>query len=186
VIRSFILTAHYSSPIDFSDEALNAAAGGWERINNAVRLARRALATAPDSSDGNGFLATVEEAKRTFIEVMDDDFNTPRALAGLQDFTRDVNTLLNSGTAVGKPVVEAILEVYDRLAGDVLGIVRPDDAATTGDGKREAALIELLINMRADARKNKNFAESDRIRNELARAGVILEDRADGTVWKTE
>jgi cysteinyl-tRNA synthetase len=67
----------------------------------------------------------------------------------------------------------------------VLGLI-PEKDTTSSNGQREAGLIELLIDMRAQARKNKNYAESDRIRNELARLGVVLEDRADGTIWRTE
>jgi cysteinyl-tRNA synthetase len=183
VIRAFLLTAHYSSPIDYSDEALQAATGGWERINNAARLVRRAMQSAPQSDDGNGFLMRVNETKAAFIEVMDDDFNTPRALAVLQDFTRDVNTLLNSDAKVGLSTLEAINDLYNTLGGDVLGVVAKEETAT-GNGQREAGLIELLIRLRAQARVNKNFAESDRIRNELTKLGVTLEDRADGTIWR--
>jgi cysteinyl-tRNA synthetase len=183
VIRAFLLTAHYSNPIDYSDEALQAATGGWERINNAARLVRRAIQTASQTDEGNNFLARLDEAKAAFIEAMDDDFNTPRALAVLQDLTRDVNTLLNSDAKVGLSTLEAINDLYNTLGGDVLGVVAKEDAAT-GNGQREAGLIELLISLRAQARVNKNFAESDRIRNELTKLGVTLEDRADGTIWR--
>jgi cysteinyl-tRNA synthetase len=114
---------------------------------------------------------------------MDDDFNAPKALAVLQELTRDVNTLLNSGQAVSRAVLEAIDAAYLRLGGEVLGIIPARDSAGS-DGQREAGLIQLLIELRQQARKNKNFAESDRIRDELARLGVTLEDRPDGTVWR--
>ncbi|MFN8374957.1 MAG: cysteine--tRNA ligase [Anaerolineae bacterium] len=183
VIRTFLLTAHYSNPVDYSNEALQAAAGGWERINNAARLVRRAMQNAPQNDDGNSFLSRLDETKTIFTEAMDDDFNTPRALAALQDLTRDVNTLLNSGSTVGLSTLTAINDLYTTLGGDVLGVIAKDDAAT-GNGQREAGLIELLISLRAQARANKNFAESDRIRKELAALGVTLEDRADGTIWR--
>ncbi|NWF70969.1 MAG: cysteine--tRNA ligase [Chloroflexi bacterium] len=185
VIRTFLLTAHYSNPIDYSDDALQAATGGWERINNAVRLLRRTMAGAPQSEAGSDFLPRVEEARRAFIEAMDDDFNTPRALAGLQEFTRDVNALLNSGQPLGLAILTAINAVYTTLGGGVLGIVGQSEAASS-DGQREAALVELLIAMRAQARVNKNYAESDRIRSELARIGIVLEDRPDGTIWRVQ
>ncbi|MBE0691098.1 MAG: cysteine--tRNA ligase, partial [Anaerolineae bacterium] len=183
VIRAFVLSAHYTNPIDFSDEALNAAAKGWERIFNAVRLTRRALNTAPVGGDGNGFLTQLEQTKTAFASAMDDDFNAPIAIAALQELTREVNTLLNSGTTVALDVLKAIDETYTSLAGDVLGIL-PKGNQIAGDVNREDALIEIMINMRAQARANKNWAESDRIRDELAKIGIILEDRADGTVWK--
>jgi cysteinyl-tRNA synthetase len=186
VIRMFMQSVHYSNPIDYSEEALEASAKGWERLYNAVRLTRRALASAPTgSSDGNGILARLDETKAAFLAAMDDDFTTPQAIAALQDLTRDVNTLLNSGTTVGRDVLEAIDATYTTLGGDILGIIPKEDAAVGGDGQREAALIEMLIKMRTEARKAKNWAESDRIRDELAKLGVLLEDRPDGTIWRT-
>lgn len=187
VIRMFMLSVHYSSPVDYSEEALEAAAKGWERLYNAVRLTRRAANDSNESgADANGFLERVEQARTAFFSAMDDDFNTPIAIASLQELTRDVNSLLNSGTPVSSAVLTAINDTYSQLGGDILGIVPADEIETGGSAQREAALVELLIRMRAEARANKNYAESDRIRNELAKAGVILEDRADGTVWKTE
>jgi cysteinyl-tRNA synthetase len=114
---------------------------------------------------------------------MDDDFNAPLAIAVLQDLTRDVNTLLNGDVKVGLATLSAIDELYNELGGTVLGIIPQTDVAAS-NGQREAGLIEMLIDMRARARKDKNYAESDRIRDELLRLGVALEDRADGTVWR--
>lgn len=114
---------------------------------------------------------------------MDDDFNAPKALAVLQELTRDVNTLLNSGTVVGQPILAAINATYNELGGTVLGIIPAAESATS-NGQREAGLIQLLIDMRMQARQSKNFVESDRIRDELAKLGVALEDRADGTIWR--
>lgn len=186
VIRMFMQSVHYSSPVDYSEDALDAASKGWERLYNAVRLTRRAMNGAAEGADGNSFLERLEQARVDFTAAMDDDFNTPIAIAALQELTRDVNTLLNSGATIGLDVLKAISDTYTRLGGDILGIIPAEEAETGGSAAREAALIELLISLRAQARANKNYAESDRIRNELAKAGVILEDRADGTVWKTE
>ncbi len=187
VVRMFAISAHYSSPADYSDENLNAVKGGWERLYNTVTLVRQQMQRAPHSDDGGGFAARIAQARADFLAMMDDDFGTPRAIATLQDFTRDVNTLLNSGTTVGMPTLQAIEAVYNELGGDVLGII--PTVSTLRDERsaaRERALIELLIAMRAQARAAKNYAESDRIRDELAKLGIILEDRADGTVWKVE
>ncbi len=184
VIRMFVQSAHYSSPIDYSDDAVQGVARGHERMMNAVRLTRRALATAPQTDDGNAILAAVEKARADFTAAMDDDFNTPLATAALQELTREVNALLNSGTTVGASVLKAIAETYDQLGGAVLGIIPATDDSAAGNASREAGLIELLIKLRSEARAAKNWKESDRLRDELAALGVILEDRADGTVWK--
>jgi len=185
VIRYFMMSAHYSSPVDYTEEGLRAATAGWERLYTPVRLTRGMLASAPASDQGNSFQSRLDQARKDFAEVMDDDFNTPKAIAVLQELTRDVNTLLNSGTTIGKPVLEAIDQTYRDLGGEVLGLIPEVEIAAGGNGQRETGLIQLLIDMRAEARKAKNFKESDRIRDELARLGVILEDRADGTIWRT-
>lgn len=186
IIRYFILTSHYSNPVVYSEESLTAAKGGWDRLMNAVRLTRQQMNNAPTTDDGNSFLERIEKAKSEFSDVMDDDFNSPRAIAVLQDFTRDVNTLLNEGGTVGLSTLTAINEAYNTLGGTVLGLVPEIDASDSGDSQRESGLIQLLIDMRAQARANKEWARSDQIRDQLAGLGIILEDRADGTVWKTQ
>ncbi|MCC6805581.1 MAG: cysteine--tRNA ligase, partial [Anaerolineae bacterium] len=186
VIRMFMESAHYSNPIVYEEGSLEGAARGWERLYNAVRLVRRAMNTAPEGSgDSSAILARVNETRAAFNAAMDDDFNAPQALAALQEFTRDVNSLLNSGQAVGLGVLAEIDNLYVAIGTQVLGIFPENDDTGSGDGAREAALVDMLIQMRAQARASKNWAESDRIRDELAKIGVILEDRADGTIWKT-
>lgn len=184
-VRLFALNAHYSNPVDYSEDAMKGALGGWERLYGAVRLTRQQMNHAPEGDDGNSFLSRLDEAKAAFSEAMDDDFNTPKAIATLQELTRDVNTLLNSDATVGLNVLSAIDETYKVLGGEVLGLI-PEADAVGGDSNREAGLIQLLIDMRAQARAQKNFAESDRIRDSLAELGVTLEDRPDGTIWKVD
>ncbi len=185
-IRLFILSSHYSNPVDYSQAALDSAQKGWERLMGAVRLVRYTLRDAPEGDAGSGFQVAIDEHRQQFIEAMDDDFNAPQTLGVLQNFTREVNTLLNSGEVVGRETLEAIDAVYRELGGDVLGIV-PDEIAEAGvDAARQDGLIQLLIEMRAQARSDKNFALSDKIRDRLADLGVILEDRPDGTVYKLQ
>ena len=186
IIRTFILSAHYRNPVTYNEEALTAAAGGWERLYGAVRQTRQRMNHAPESDEGNQFLDRLAQAKADFTAAMDDDFNGPKALAALQELTREVNTLLNSGTTVGLSVLDAINQTYTELGGTVLGIIPESDVAAGSNGRREAGLIELLVNMRAEARARKDYAESDRIRDELARLGIVLEDGPGGTTWRTE
>lgn len=186
VIRLFTFSAHYSKPVNYHDESLVAAEGGWERLYGAVRLTRQRMNSAPEGDDANSFAERLSQARAGFTEAMDDDFNAPKALAVLQELTRDVNTLLNSGTAVGLNTLKAINDTYNELGGDVLGLIPAHDSSANGSAQREAGLIELLISLRAKARADKNYAESDRIRDELAKLGVVLEDSARGTSWRTE
>jgi cysteinyl-tRNA synthetase len=183
VIRTLILSGHYSNPITFSGESFESARSGWERLMGAVRLTREKLRTAPMSDDGNSFMAVLDQTRQRFVEVMDDDFNAPAALATLYDLTREVNGLLNSETTVGAWVLQAIDGLYTELGGGVLGII-PEKLSTGVNAEREEALIRLLIDLRAKARAGRNFAEADRIRDEMAAAGVSLEDRPDGTIWR--
>lgn len=184
VVRAFILGAHYRNPIVFSEEALEAAKRGWERIYGAVRLTREKLRSAPEGDAGNNFLPTLEGARAAFIACMDDDFNAPGALAALYDLTREVNTLLNGEQPVGQSVLEAIDQTYRELGGQVLGIVPDEAESASGSAEREDGLIRLLIELRAQARADKNFPLSDLIRDRLAELGVAVEDRADGTIWR--
>lgn len=186
VLRLFAISAHYSSPVDYSEDSMEALKAGWERLYGAVRLTRQMMKNAPEGSAGDAFLARLEKTKADFIERMDDDFNTPQAIAVLQELTRDVNTLLNGDAEVGLSVLEAINATYNELGGDILGIIPKTESAGGANEAREAALIQMMIDMRKTARANKDYAESDRIRDELANIGVLLEDRADGTVWKIQ
>jgi cysteinyl-tRNA synthetase len=186
VIRMFMLSAHYSNPVTYHDDSLVAAAGGWERLYGAVRQTRQRMNGAPEGDEGNAFVERLDKARSDFQTAMDDDFNAPKALAALQELTREVNILLNNGTGVGLSTLNAINQTYTELGGNVLGIIPQADVASGSNGQREAGLIDLLIKMRAEARAQKNYAESDRIRNELARLGVILEDGPRGTSWRAE
>lgn len=185
VLRTFILTSHYRNPVVFSEEALDGARKGWERLYGAVRLTREKLRTAGPGDGGAAFLDVLDKTRQKFIEALDDDFNAPGGIAVLHDLTREVNTLLNSGQPVGRAVLEAIDTTYRELGGDVLGIV-PDEAAagSAASAEREAGLIRLLVDMRTEARAARDFAAADRIRDQLAALGVALEDRPDGTVWR--
>ena len=184
-IRAFILSSHYSSPIDFSDDAIEAAHKGWLRLWGAVSLVREQLRTAADGDADPAVLDLLNEAKRSFIEKMDDDFNAPAALAVLQELTRQVNTLINEKGPHTKGTLTAIDNLYRELGGEVLGIV-PDQAEASADAEREDGLIRLLIDLRAQARAQKDWSTSDQVRDQLKALGVVLEDRADGTIWKLE
>ncbi|GAB4468157.1 MAG: cysteine--tRNA ligase [Anaerolineae bacterium] len=185
-IRVFLLGAHYTSQVDYSEAAMQAAQERWKGLMSAVNLVRHMQRSAPEGDAGAEFLEIVEQARSRFLAEMDDDFNTPRALAVLDEFTTQVNTLLNSGRPVGAEVLAAIESIYRELGGQVLGII-PDRAAASGaDVERQDGLIQLLIDLRAEARRARDWARADQIRDRLAELGVILEDRPDGTVYRLE
>ncbi len=182
-VRVFVLSSHYGSPIDFSDEAVDADYKGWQRIWGAVSLTRQQLRRAAPGEASTEVTAMLDAARAAFIERMEDDFNTPGGLAVLQDLTRQVNTLLNEGGPQTQGTLAAIDALYRELGGEVLGIV-PEREEGAPDAGREDGLVRLLIDLRAESRAKKDWATGDTIRDRLKELGVVLEDRADGTIWK--
>lgn len=184
-IRTFILSSHYASPVDLSDAAVEAADKGWQRIWGAVSLVREKLHTAVPGDVSPEVQTLLTKARADFIEKMNDDFNAPAALAVLQELTRQVNTQLNEKGPHTQETLAAIDQLYRELGGDVLGII-PDHPESSASVEREEGLIRILIDLRAQARANKDWATSDKIRDQLKELGIVLEDRADGTIWKLE
>ena len=182
-IRFFILSSHYSSPVDFSDAALEAAEKGVERLLAPVRQARERLRTAPDSTGAGEFAGVLDEHRRAFVEALDDNFNAPAGLGVLSQLTTDVNTLLNSGEVIGRSTLEAIDQTYRDLGGGVLGIV-PETLKTDANFDVLDGVVKMLITLRAQARAEKDFARADAIRRQLADVGILLEDGREGTTWK--
>ncbi len=184
-LRYFILTSHYRQTSDFTDEALSSAARGYERLMGAVATVRQMLPKAPTGSVDAEFEQVIAQHQSRFEEAMNSDFNTPQALAALFDFNRAVNTLINGDRPVSQATLAAIDATYRTLGGDILGIIPAEftgsDGSTAG---LDESLIQILVDIRAAARKNKDYATGDAIRNRLADIGVILEDKPDGTVWK--
>jgi cysteinyl-tRNA synthetase len=169
VLRYFILSSHYRGPINYSLEQLEQADSALLRIYTALRDLPAAAATESAFS-------------QRFREVMDDDFNTPEAIAVLQNMTREVN----SAKAAGEPGKAAQIGAELRSLAAVLGIVQIDATAWAKLGvSLTDEEIEARISARLAARKSKNWAESDRIRDELAKAGIVLEDKPGGTTsWR--
>ena len=185
-LRFFVLSSHYRSPTDFTEEALDAAGRGYDRLMNTVSLIRQRLHDAEEKGSIDPDAARfIEECVQQFEASMDDDFNTPQALAVLFDFNKEVNTLLNSGKPLSVATLQGIDDCYRRLGGDVLGII-PDrvEAAQRENGDIEGGLMQLLIELRSGARARKDWTTSDCIRDRLGTMGIQLEDRAEGTSWR--
>jgi cysteinyl-tRNA synthetase len=184
-IRYFILSSHYRQNTDFTDEALKSAAKGHERLLSTVSRVRQTLATATGDELDTDFTATIEETKGRFMAAMNNDFNTPQALAALFDFNRAVNSLVNGDQPVSAATLTLIDDTYRTLGGDILGIIPAEISVGGGTSAGlEEDLIRILIDLRTAARKNKDYATSDAIRDQLAEAGVTLQDGPDGTTWK--
>jgi cysteinyl-tRNA synthetase len=171
-VRFFILNSHYRSPLNYCDENLDEAHAALTRLYTALR----GLEPVCAEGAGEGFVGRFEEA-------MQDDFNTPQAISVLFDLAREINRQKSADEAAARELAGAL----KRLAG-VLGLLQdaPEDYLRGGDASDglDAQAIEALIEERLQARKAKNWAESDRIRDALKAQGVILEDSAQGTSWR--
>ena len=186
VVRFFALSSHYRSPLDFSDDALVAASKGLERLHSAIKLVQDHAAKAGETAGDPApdVIQVLEEHKGRFLKAMDDDFNTAEALGVLFDLSRHTNGWLNNGQDLSAASLHAIDSLYNELAGDILGLLPARLGVAEGSSDLTDRLIELLVDVRQEARKAKDFARSDQIRDRMAELGVILEDGADGTRWR--
>ncbi|MDN5708189.1 MAG: cysteine--tRNA ligase [Planococcus sp. (in: firmicutes)] len=176
VLRLFMLSVHYRHPINYSKGLVEDAKAGMERIRTAYGNVKHRLENSAGLGDHNDiWLSKIEAIKQEFIETMDDDFNTANAISKLFDLSKLANTyLLEKQTA--EPVLQTFIDVFDELAG-VLGL--PFAQSELLDAE-----IEALLEERIEARKNRDFARSDEIRDQLKEQNIILEDTAQGTRWK--
>jgi cysteinyl-tRNA synthetase len=176
VLRFFLLSSHYRGPMNYSPDQLDQAEAGLNRLYTALR----------DVPEVGGELYSPGAATQVFDAAMDDDFNTPGAIAALQGLARELNTASANPANSHKA---KLLAGELRALGGVLGVLRVAPEQWFRAGARAGGLadaeIDALIEARQVARKAKNFAESDRIRDELTAASVILEDKPGGvTTWR--
>lgn len=178
VVRFFILSGHYRSPINFSRELMEAAGNGLDRIKNSHKGVSFILKNAEDkemSAEEKKLLAESDSFRKMFEEAMDDDFNTADAVTAIFEIVKFANVNVNENSS--RAFVQAVLEEMTALC-DILGI------RFAGEEKDpESGEIEALIEERQQARKNKDWATADRIRDELKARGIILEDTAAGVRW---
>ena len=178
VLRFFMLSAHYRSPLNFSADLMEASKNGLERIVNAaenLKYKRKNAKTEAMTEEEKSAYAQTEEFVKEFEDAMDDDFNTADAVAAVFDLVKYLNT--HTGADNSKEYLQKCLERLKTLC-DILGLVIE---------KKEELLdadVEALIAERQQARKEKNFARADEIRAELLEKGIVLEDTREGVKWK--
>lgn len=173
-VRFFMLQAHYRSTLDFSNEALDAADKGYKRLMTAIGLLDN-IVPANKST-----VPSIANIRSRSYAAMDDDFNSPVLIAELFEVVRLINSVYDGKMTVSSEDLE-VLKVYiqDFVFG-VLGL--KDDQLGADDGSTEA-LMQLIIKLRNEAKQSKDFATSDRIREELGQLGIQLKDSKDGTLW---
>ncbi|MBD1423564.1 cysteine--tRNA ligase [Sphingobacterium chuzhouense] len=174
-VRFFMMQAHYRSTLDFSNDALDAADKGYKRLMNAIAL----LDKIKPSNGSNGDFDLVALRQRCY-KAMDDDFNTPVLIAELFEAVRFINAAYDGKMAMDQTMLDELKSFMQVFVVDILGL-RND--ALEGDADDTDALMQIIINLRNEAKKNKDFTTSDRIREDLQSIGVQLKDSKDGTLW---
>lgn len=181
VIRMFLFQTHYASPLNFSEEAIQAAQKGLEKFSNLVDKINSELsapspaATLPDFDFASFYSA--------FESAMDDDFNSPQAIAILFDFIKEVNKKITESPSLNSGFYMKAKEFLEKTAVSVFGITTFEKESPVSSGI-EDKLIELLLSIRATAKKEKNFTLADLIRDELLNLGVAIRDTKDKTLFK--
>jgi cysteinyl-tRNA synthetase len=176
-IRFFILQAHYRSTIDFSNEALQAAEKGFQKLMKAIE----SLSKLKPSDHSN---VDISKLKEKCYEALDDDLNSPVLLSHLFEGVRIVNSIIDGSEKIDASGLESLKELFNTFVFEILGL--KDESALIGDDKLTGELMKIIIGLRQEAKNKKDFHTSDKIRNELKDAGVVLKDLKEGAEWERE
>ena len=176
VARFFMLQAHYRSILDFTNDGMLAAEKGFNRLMDAISL----LNSLPFSSSTS---INIEEWKQKCYDAMNDDFNTPILIANLFDSVKFINQIKEGKASITKDDLSTLKSTINAFVFDVLGLTNVTEQDSGSD--KLSGAVELLIKLRQEARTNKDFALSDKIRDELAEAGIQLQDGKEGTTFTT-
>ncbi len=177
VARFFMLQAHYRSVLDFTNDGLLAAEKGYNRLMEAVKSLSELKISDKSSIDINAW-------KQKCFDAMNDDFNTPILIANLFEAVKYINQIKDGTVTITKEDLETLTKTINDFTFDILGLKDDTNQVNTGTDKLSGT-VELLIKLRQEARANKDFALSDKIRDELAEVGIKLKDGKDGTTFTT-
>jgi cysteinyl-tRNA synthetase len=174
-IRFFILQAHYRSTINFSNEALQASEKGLERLMTAIKTLNELTASETSTVE-------IESLKQKCFEALNDDLNSPIAIAHLFDGVKIINSVKAGTEKISAADLDELKSFYSTMVFDILGL-KVEEAADSGENEVLAAAIELLIQLRKDAKANKDWGTADKIRDELNTIGIELKDTKEGVDW---
>ncbi len=179
-VRFFFLQSHYTSTIDFSNSALQAAEKGFQKLMSALKITEE-LVSKPKGPTGSALEKEIEKSCEELYTTMSDDFNTAKAIGVLFDLSSKFYSFKNKNldvNEVSKPVLEKAISLYKSFIIDILGL----HAEEEGNSNKLDNVLAILFEMRKEARETKNWAVSDQIRDNLASAGIKIKDEKDGTV----
>ena len=174
-IRFFMLMAHYRSTLDFSNEALQAAEKGLQKLMKSVETLNKLKPAASSTID-------VPALEKKCYEALDDDLNSPILIANLFEGVRLVNSVVEGTEKIDGPGLESMKLLFKKFVFEILGL--KDETSGRNDEKLTNELMNIIIDLRQAAKNNKDWAISDKIRNELKNAGIVLKDIKDGAEWE--
>ncbi|MBI9054649.1 MAG: cysteine--tRNA ligase [Bacteroidales bacterium] len=175
VVRFFMAQSHYRSTLDFSNEALQASEKGFQKLMKAGETLNKLITNAEST-------VNIKELKEKCYTAMNDDFNSPILIAHLFDAVRIINLINDGSEKINQSDLDELKSIYNTFVFDVLGFKKEDSESTSNDLTGE--LIDMVLNLRLDAKKNKDFATSDKIRDALTEKGVKIKDTKDGFDWE--
>lgn len=176
VVRFFMSQSHYRSTLDFSNEALQGAEKGFQKLMKAGETLQSLKAKSESS-------VNIEELKANCYKAMNDDFNSPILIAHLFEAVRIINLINDGKESINDADLDNLKSLFNIFVFDVLGL-KTDNNKESNDSGLTGDLIDMILNLRLDAKKNKDFALSDKIRDELTSKGVIIKDTKDGFEWE--
>ena len=181
-VRFFMLMGHYASTLDFSNDALQAAEKGLTKLNNAVEALNKLTGSDSDNSD-----LDVQAFSEKCYSAMNDDFNTPILIASLFEGVKTINSAADGRIELGSNQISQLKDLYNGFMKDVLGLV-DEGAGGAAEGSEDLAsnLLDLLVEMRSNAKANKDWDSADKIRNTLSELGVTIKDSKEGSTWSHE
>jgi len=176
-IRFFMLQAHYRSPLDFSNEALQAAEKGFERLMNAMAL-------LPDLKSASNSTVDVDKLRSDCYEALNDDLNSPILIAHLFDGVKMINSINDGNHTITAEDLIKLQDLYSGLVNEVLGLKHSADGQDNTKGELFGQMVELLLTLRQEAKMKKDWATSDQIRDRLTSLGFEIKDTKEGADWK--
>ncbi len=181
-LRLFLLSTHYGRPSNYTEEGMEAAARGTQRLGDAHARLTAAASGGSTATEGDATLASATEAcKVAFGDAMDDNFNTPIAISALFDWVKAINSVAKDG--ISADTAAKAKSVMEDLAGVVLGVLPDTETNLSHNSDLADPLMQILIELRKDLRANKQFELADGLRDSLQRLNVELNDSPDGTTW---
>ena len=174
IVRFFMMQAHYRNTLDFTSEALNAAEKGFEKLMLAIE---NLMVLVPSSNSSINTKVLVDG----FYAAMDDDFNTPALVACLFDAVKQINAIIEGRATINKEDLSILQKEISVFVFEILGLQRPTEKS---DDQRLSNVMALVLELRGSARENKDWITSDKIRDGLNNAGIVVSDGKDGASWK--